>query len=63
VPILVQRPVLEAKGSDEILAKRTFLDERVRTVNANAGFGTWASDVSHSVDRPMLEKHSAIWAI
>jgi type III restriction enzyme len=40
--------VLEVKGqeTEEAKAKRTFLDEWVRAVNAHGGFGTWSGAVS-----------------
>ena len=40
--------VLEVKGQDtqEDHAKRRFLAEWVRAVNAHGGFGRWAHDVS-----------------
>jgi type III restriction enzyme len=51
---------VKAEDSDENLAKRKFLAEWVRAVNANGGFGTWASDVSYSVDdlEGILTRHS-----
>src|SRR5436305_9216437 len=40
--------VLEVKGQDnqEQQTKREFLNEWVRAVNAQGGFGTWTADVS-----------------
>ena len=40
--------VLEAKGQDteQDRTKRMFLDEWVKAVNTQGGFGTWSSDVS-----------------
>jgi type III restriction enzyme len=40
--------VLEVKGqeTEEAKAKRTFLDEWVRAVNAHGGFGVWGWDMS-----------------
>ncbi|MGH2499376.1 MAG: BPTD_3080 family restriction endonuclease [Candidatus Limnocylindria bacterium] len=53
--------VLEVKGQDtqDNRTKREFLDEWVRAVNAHGGFGTWAWDVSLSLDDApdVIERH------
>jgi type III restriction enzyme len=40
--------ILEIKGEEtpESQAKRRFLDEWIRAVNAHGGFGHWAADLS-----------------
>ena len=54
--------VLEVKGQDnqENQTKREFLDEWVRAVNQQGGFGTWAWDVSrHPKDLAgVLQRHA-----
>lgn len=53
--------VLEVKGQDtqDARTKRQFLDEWVRAINTHGGFGTWAWDVSLSLDDlpDILAKH------
>lgn len=55
--------VLEVKGQDtqEQQTKREFLDEWIRAVNGDGGFGTWAADVSrHPADvHEILGKHNS----
>ncbi|HYL09323.1 MAG TPA: hypothetical protein VEU31_01175, partial [Candidatus Acidoferrales bacterium] len=55
--------VLEVKGQDteESKTKRDFLEEWVRAVNQNGGFGRWTREVSyHAKDvGGLLEKHSS----
>ncbi len=54
--------VLEVKGQDDqqSRAKRDFLDEWVRAVNQQGGFGRWASDVSHDPAdvEGIIERHA-----
>lgn len=53
--------VIEVKGqeTDQDKTKRRFLDEWVRAVNGQSGFGKWASDISrHPGDlEEILDKH------
>ena len=54
--------VLEVKGQDnqEQQTKRAFLDEWIRAVNNEGGFGSWSADVSrHPRDvEEILARHN-----